>query len=108
MKEEQGFIIDFKRDIDDFNDKLLKMGEDDLNKKTEIINGKRNNGYYPRVKCLYDICKYIIDNNEFNSKLFKKDKVSKIKIQEVDIEDFIQNINNVTNNEINDLDWAYE
>lgn len=92
---EEEFIKKFIKDIDDYNDNFLKTGEDDLPKKTEILNGKRNNGYYQRVKCIYDICKFIIYNDNFNNKLCK------------DIEDLIQDINNITNNEINDLDWAY-
>jgi len=93
---EEEFIIDFEKDIDDYNDNFLRTGNNDRIKKTEIINGKTNNGYYPRVKCIYDICKYINDNKDIKNKSIK-DIAEKI----------IFDINNISDNKINNLDWAY-
>ena len=92
--KEEEFIEKFKKDIEECKQRKSYF------QKTEILNGKRNNGYYQRPKCLYDICKYIIDNEDFDNNLLKN-------LNKDDIEGLIFDVNNITNNDIEKLDWSY-
>lgn len=98
--EEEEFIEDFKKDIEEYQSNPSRKTTEDYQQKTEILNGKTNNGYYQRPKCLYDICKYIIDNEDFDNNSLKK-------LNKADIECLIFDLKNLTNNDINNLDWAY-
>lgn len=56
-----------------------------------------NDGTFQKPKCIYDICCYLIDNNIQPSKIVTLDF----------IEDIKRDIENVSNKQINLLDWAY-
>lgn len=65
----------------------------------QILNGSINNGYYTRPKCLYDIATLIIDN---------KDNIQNLgQIKITDLEDFIFDLDNITNKDIKKLDWPH-
>lgn len=86
--------------IEKFLEDLTTNKDDDMATKTEIINGKTNNGYYKRPKCIYDICK-IIKDNKLEDNI--KDKNSNI----IDPNDVITDLNHVTNGDIENLDWPH-
>ena len=65
----------------------------------QILNGSINNGYYTRPKCLYDIATLIINN---------KDDIQNLgQIKITDLEDFIFDLDNITNKDIKKLDWVH-
>ena len=98
---EEKFIEEFYKDIKDYENHPSRKTTEDYQQKTEILNGKRNNGYYQRPKCLYDICKYIDNEKDFDNNSLKG------KLKDEDIACLIFDLKNLTNEDINNLDWAY-
>jgi len=103
-ENEENFINDFIEDIE----KYYSKKDIYYNKRTEIINGKINNGYYQRPKCIYDIAKYLYDNNiniiglkdRFGDNIDDEETVEELKNIIIDIE-------NITNDHIKKLDWPH-
>lgn len=96
---EEDFINDF---VDDIEEYYKKNGNKvNYSERTEIINGKINNGYYKRPKCIYDIAKYMHDNkirglkDKFGNKL------------DDEPENILFDLENLTNNDIKKLDWPH-
>ena len=97
---EEDFINDFIKDIEEYYSKY-KNNDKYKTKQTEIINGKINNGYYQRSKCIYDIAKYLHENHVKGLKDKFGDNVDE------DIENVLVEIDRLTDHKINKLDWPH-
>lgn len=88
--------------INNFLDDLIKNKRKGTNKKIEILNGQKNNGYYMRPKCIYDICKLLSKTKEAEIMVDENNKSITWEIYYI-----IHILNNVTNNSMDQLDWVH-
>lgn len=95
-KNEERFINDF---LDDLEKNISKY----ITKKSEVLNGPRNNGDYKRPKCIYDICKLLIKTKLADTMVDKNTKRSLT----YDINHLVEFLDELTDGKINKLDWEH-
>lgn len=97
--EEEKFIKEFIDDINKFKQTKFTSAYDEAQGKISALNyiKNHNDGTFQKPKCIYDICRYLIDNNIEPSYSASLDFIAEIK----------RDIEHVSNGYIKKLDWAY-